>query len=205
MFNTRLMVLAGLAFFVSPWAHAAVFFNELHYDNAGMDLNEGVEIAAAAGTDLAGYRILLYNGSNGSVYRDVLIKGVISDQQEGFGTLFFALTAIQNGPDAIALVDASGDVLQFLSYEGAFTASEGAAAGLTSVDIGVAELSDTLAGTSLQLAGIGNEAQHFNWIVGNASRGLINEQQSFAAVPLPGALPLFLCALGGLSLSRKQQ
>ena len=38
---------------------------------------------------------------------------------------------IQNGsPDGMALVDAPGQVLEFLSYEGAFTATNGPAAGL---------------------------------------------------------------------------
>ncbi|CTP92276.1 hypothetical protein XTPLMG730_3436 [Xanthomonas translucens pv. phlei] len=47
-------------------AQAAVFINELHYDNAGAagESGEGVEIVATAGESLSGYKVYLYNGSN---------------------------------------------------------------------------------------------------------------------------------------------
>jgi DNA/RNA endonuclease G (NUC1) len=49
---------------------------------------------------------------------------------------------IQNGsPDGFALVDAGGQVVEFLSYEGAFAGVGGPAGGLVAVDIGVAESS----------------------------------------------------------------
>ncbi|HET8785989.1 MAG TPA: DNA/RNA non-specific endonuclease, partial [Candidatus Limnocylindrales bacterium] len=58
---------------------------------------------------------------------------------------------IQNGsPDGMALVDAQSHVVEFLSYEGTFTASDGPAAGMVSTDIGVAETNSTPAGSSLQ-------------------------------------------------------
>ena len=44
----------------------SVWINEFHYDNAGGDVAEGVEIAGEAGTDLSGYSIVLYNGSSSS-------------------------------------------------------------------------------------------------------------------------------------------
>lgn len=46
-------------------AQPEVWINELHYDNIGVDSNEGFEIAGAAGTDLGNYSVYLYNGSNG--------------------------------------------------------------------------------------------------------------------------------------------
>ena len=42
-----------------------VFVNELHYDNAGADEGEFFEIVGPAGTDLTGWSVELYNGSNG--------------------------------------------------------------------------------------------------------------------------------------------
>ena len=39
-----------------------VFINEIHYDNTGTDANEFIEIAGPAGTNLAGYSLVLYNG-----------------------------------------------------------------------------------------------------------------------------------------------
>ena len=40
-----------------------VFINEIHYDNAGTDSGEFVEIAGLAGTDVTGWSIVLYNGN----------------------------------------------------------------------------------------------------------------------------------------------
>src|SRR5580765_6132693 len=40
-----------------------IFISELHYDNAGTDLGEFVEITAPAGTDLSGWALVRYNGA----------------------------------------------------------------------------------------------------------------------------------------------
>ena len=64
--------------------------------------------------------------------------------------MFVDTPGIQNGsPDGLALVDAGGAVVEFLSYEGSFTATSGNANGLVSVDIGVSEPGPI--GQSLQL------------------------------------------------------
>lgn len=189
-------------------AHATtVFFNELHYDNAGSDKGEGVEIAGAAGVDLNGYEVLLYNGGNGQVYASLALDGVIGDQQGGFGTLFFGLSGVQNGgPDGLALVDPSGSVVQFLSYEGAFAAVDGAAAGMQSQDIGVAEDSSQPIGMSLQLTGTGSAYSDFVWAGAQTQTyGQINAGQTFAPVPVPPAIALFAGALGGLGAMRRRR
>src|SRR5690606_3568524 len=101
--------------------------NELHYDNDGTDAGEAIEIAGPAGTDFGGCSIVLYNGANGTVYGTTALAGVIPDEQNGFGTVTvtYGTNGIQNGaPDGIALAGADG-VIQFLSYEGTFTAMEG--------------------------------------------------------------------------------
>lgn len=180
------------------------FINELHYDNNGVDVGEGVEIAGAAGTVLDGWSLLLYNGSSGSLYRTVELGGTIGNQADGYGTLFFDTGALQNGgPDGLALVDGDGLVQQFLSYEGAFVASDGAAAGLSSLEIPLAESSDTLAGWSLGLVGSGVSYEDFVWSAELQSYGAVNAGQSFSVVPLPATLPLFVCALGVLFRGRR--
>ncbi|MGG6241551.1 endonuclease/exonuclease/phosphatase family protein [Nodosilinea sp. AN01ver1] len=131
----------------------SVFISEFHYDNTGTDVGEFIEIAGPAGTDLSGWSLVLYNGNGGTVYNTVALSGVIADQSNGHGTVVvdFPSNGIQNGaPDGLALVDGLGNVVEFLSYEGSFTAVGGAADGLTSVDIGVAETGDTAVGQSLQ-------------------------------------------------------
>lgn len=157
------------------------FINEIHYDNAGTDTDEFVEVAGMAGLDLSGYSIVLYNGSGGAPYSTITLSGVIADQQGGMGTLGFNKSGIQNGsPDGLALVDGEGNVIQFLSYEGAFTAVGGAADGMTSEDIGVSEASTSAVGDSLQLGGTGTAYADFSWQGSSASTfALVNNNQTF--------------------------
>jgi predicted extracellular nuclease len=159
-----------------------VWINEINYDPAGTDTGEYLEIAGLAGTDLNGWKVVLYNGANGASYATYNLTGVIGDQANGFGFSNLLVTpnnTFQNGPDAIALVDSYGRVIQFLSYEGTFTATNGPAMGMTSTDIGVFEANAPL-GTSLQLVGTGSSYGDFTWDHTVASTaGSSNEGQSF--------------------------
>ena len=96
---------------------ATIFINEFHYDNAGNDENEGVEIAGPAGTDLTGWSLVPYDGFNGLSYSVMTpLSGTIPNLQNGYGTIFFAIADLQNGaPDGIALVDDSSTLIMFLS------------------------------------------------------------------------------------------
>ncbi|GAA0649647.1 hypothetical protein GCM10009424_27910 [Sphingomonas ursincola] len=181
---------------IAPAPIANVFVNELHYDNAGGDVNEAIEVAGVAGTNLAGWRIVLYNGNGGVAYaatggsaNGIALSGIIPDQSNGFGTLSFPAPGIQNGaPDGFALVDNLGRVVQFLSYEGTFTATNGPAAGLTSTDIGVAQDGDAI-GTSLQLTGTGSSYEDFVWAPAQTStNAAANTGQSFLSPNAPGEL-----------------
>ncbi|NNF16248.1 MAG: hypothetical protein HKN70_05840 [Gammaproteobacteria bacterium] len=195
--NRALMI--GLLCSAPGAAATTIFINEFHYDNNGADVNEGIEIAAAAGTNLSGLHLVLYNGSNGTSYADTALKGIVPDQYGGYGTLYFALPGIQNGPDGIVLATIDGEVLQFLSYEGVFIANEGVAAGMTSVDIGIFETPDSDLLSSLQLVGNGVVFDDFTWIQTDASPGFLNAGQVFTApVPLPGTVVLMISALGAL-------
>ncbi len=167
------------------------FINEIHYDNNGIDAGEAIEIAARAGTDLTGWSLVLYNGNTPSaavVYDTLVLSGVVADMGDGWGVLPFAysIDGIQNGGnDAIALVDAGGNVVQFIGIEGTATAVDGPAAGMTSVDIGVAESGTTPVGHSMQLTGAGPA---YTWTASAAnSFGAINAGQSFPSPPpVPG-------------------
>ena len=170
------------AFSLNP---ATVFINEIHYDNAGTDAGEFVEIAGPAGTDLTGWTIELYNGSGGARYDSDVLSGTIPDQQNGYGTvsIVYPSNGIQNGaPDGIALVNGT-TVVQFLSYEGSFTATSSTANGLVSTDIGVAETGGASepAGLSLQLTGTGTTYQDFTWQgPADDTPGAVNTGQTFS-------------------------
>ncbi|WP_344842084.1 ExeM/NucH family extracellular endonuclease [Celeribacter arenosi] len=126
--------------------------NELHYDNAGADQGEFIEVRVNAGADVSLVTVELYNGSNGTVYNTLALSvgDVTSDGTYDYYVINLPSNGLQNGsPDGLALID-DGAVVEFLSYEGEMTATAGAAIGLTSTDIGVSEASSAEIGTSLQ-------------------------------------------------------
>ena len=171
-------------------ATAAVFINEIHYDDATAsgDTGERVEVVATAGESLGGYRIYLYNGSTPSAAvtydNDLVPTGSMATcgGSVRIATVAYPSNGIQNGAnDAIALVDGSGTLVQFLSYEGAVTGSNGPAAGRTSTSLPVSETGSTAAGTSLQLGGSGNSYAHFSWQAsGSQTFGACNRNQTFS-------------------------
>ncbi|MBA2390400.1 MAG: ExeM/NucH family extracellular endonuclease [Geodermatophilaceae bacterium] len=141
------LALAGPA--VADHTTSGVFISEFHYDNVSTDSGEAIEVQAPEGTDLTGWSLVLYNGSGGAVYDTDLLSGVVDDSQ--VVVVEYPSNGIQNGsPDGIALVDDSGAVQEFLSYEGTMTAVGGPADGQLSVDVGVEETGDTPVGHSLQ-------------------------------------------------------
>ncbi|MEO0627921.1 MAG: hypothetical protein AAFY91_13085, partial [Bacteroidota bacterium] len=163
-----------------------LFINELHYDNTGTDVGEFVEIAGTAGIDLADYEIYAYEGFDGDFDEVVQLSGIIPDEGNGFGALAFTRTELptgffENGPnDGIALVEiANGTVVDFISYEGTVTATDGPGSGMTSTDIGE-ESANTAIGESLQRTGTGCDAASFTTGGPSAdSPGLLNTGQIF--------------------------
>lgn len=162
---------------VNPNAEEDIWINEIHYDNDGIDSDEGVEIAGTANTVLSEYSLILYNGLNGTLYNSNALTGTLDDEDCGFGAAWFGFSQLQNETEGIALVKGT-NVIQFLSYEGVLTATDGPAAGMTSIDIGVHETAVTV-GYSLQLEGTGTAYSDFNWTNAQPhSRGLLNSNQT---------------------------
>jgi uncharacterized protein len=86
--NTALAVLSVLNLGMTAQAATPVFINEIHYDNAGTDAGEAIEIVGPAGTDLTGWQVILYNGANGQSYSSVTLNGVLPDESgSGMGTV----------------------------------------------------------------------------------------------------------------------
>ncbi len=163
------------ALFLGSLANAQdVRISEIHYDNAGTDTGEAIEISAPAGTDLTGWSVVLYNGSGGAAYDTDALSGVVAAScgDRGVVVVNYAANGIQNGsPDGIALVNGT-TVVQFLSYEGTFTAVGGPANGLLSTDIGALQDGGGPVGQTLARNAAGT------WSLGNSTFGACNDNGS---------------------------
>ena len=145
----------------TPTPPPTVHFSELHYDNSGTDVNEKIEIEGPAGTDLTGWSVVLYGGDatpDFSMYSTTDLGVTIPATCGGTGVIVidYSVNGIKNAkfngvgnPAGMALVDNTGTVVEFLSYEGTFTALDGPAAGRLSIDMGVSEDPPPAAGNSL--------------------------------------------------------
>jgi DNA/RNA endonuclease G (NUC1) len=164
-----------------------VRISEIHYDNAGTDVGEAIEVSGPAGTDLTGWQLVLYNGNGGASYGTTTLSGTIPATCDPRGVVVteYPSNGIQNGsPDGVALVDETGTVVEFLSYEGVFAAVGGPADGLTSTDIGVSEGGSDPVGESLQRAGDGT------WSAPATSTfGVCNDNVTPPPPPPPPSLP----------------
>ncbi len=178
-----------------------VWINEIHYDNASTDTNEGVEVAGTAGMDLSYYMILGYNGGDGATYISNTLAGVIDDEGCGYGAVWVDMPDLQNGPDALALVNHGTSVVQFLSYEGAVVATEGPAIEMTATDLGVDE-AGTETAKSLQLTGTGTNYAQFAWAgpSNTASRGVLNTLQAIYPCGSGSNQPPVLTPIGARSV-----
>lgn len=183
----RPIAIGLIMLFSSGWAVGQVpnaWINEIHYDNASGDANEGIEIVIrnSASWNLSLLRVDFYNGNNGESYANKTVNLFDVGVTAGSYTIYSKkVTGIQNGaPDGMAL-SYNGTLIQFLSYEGTILASEGVASGVTSDDIGVAETSSTTTTQSLQLTGFGYDYSGFTWAVpATATFGSINNAQTFS-------------------------
>ncbi|MGZ5403099.1 MAG: ExeM/NucH family extracellular endonuclease [Nocardioides sp.] len=177
-----------------PSPESTVFVNEIHYDNDGVDAGEFVEIANTTGADLTGWDVVFYNGSNGTSSGTSPLSGTAEVQT-------VTVAGIQNGsPDGVALVNAADGLVQFLSYEGPMTATNGPANGVTSTDIGVVEAGTEPVGQSLQLTGTGATYGDFTWTGPvDDSPGSVNTDQTFTGGGGP-AQPVASCGEGALAV-----
>ncbi|GIJ35680.1 ExeM/NucH family extracellular endonuclease [Micromonospora sediminimaris] len=145
---TTLILSGGTTAFADP-APTTPFISEIHYDNVGTDTGEAIEVEGPVGFDLTGWQIVLYNGASGAAYDTRTLTGVVP--AAGVIVETYPSNGIQNGsPDGVALVAPDGDVAEFLTYEGTFTAVGGPADGRDGVDVGVQETASTPTGHSLQ-------------------------------------------------------
>ena len=205
--KTLSLISASVLALAANAAASTVFISEFHYDNAGGDVGEFVEIYVQNGTTLADVTVTLYNGSNGTNYNSETADQMTSGGTVTLGGVDFNIYAwtvagIQNGsPDGIA-IDVAGDVCEFISYEGGggdFAATNGPASGLTSTNVGVSETSSTTIGSSIER--IDNA-----WVVvADDSPGVANAGLTTNPLAVPEPSTAFLGGLALLGLFRRRR
>ena len=114
----------------------AGYFSEVGYQDAPPNF---FEVAVPAGTDVSGYSIAIYDASG--VLQTTMPFGppdVTHFGHDVYSFDEFSPGGIEYGAsEAIALIDGSGTVVQFVSFEGkSVTPATGPAAGVTSRDLG---------------------------------------------------------------------
>jgi predicted extracellular nuclease len=168
-------------------APTSPFVSEIHYDNAGADVGEFVEVEFPAGTTSDGWKVVLYNGNGGVVYDAVSRQPLPSVTGSAVAVIDYPATAgVQNGsPDGLALVRPDGTVAEFLSYEGTFTAVGGPANGMTSTDIGVSQSGSEAAGLTLSRR-YNTDTQALEWLAPAAgTKGAVNPTYTPEPPPPP--------------------
>ena len=168
------------------------WINEFHYDNVGTDQGEFVEVALENASLFAhsAIKFYLYNGSDGGTYGD---SYTIANFTEGnvindvtFFYYNFPTNGIQNGPDGFALSYDDGtkgeEVIEFISYEGSFSATNGIASGQTSMNINVSESGTTPIGSSIGLEGTGTNPNTMTWT--NFSTSTVGSPNNDQALPV---------------------
>jgi len=167
---------------------ADVFINEFHYDNTSTDEGEFVEVVVGPGFtgDLDDVELLLYTGNSGELYgAGHSLDDFVEGPQTASGHRVFSklISGIQNGsPDGLALT-VDGVVAELISYEGEFTATEGPANGMVSVDVDVQQSSSGAVGkNAIGRTGVGAVGSDFDWIRFDGldhSPGNSNDGQTF--------------------------
>ena len=112
--------------------------------------------------------------------------------------LVWDISGIQDGgPDGIVLYQNDGDVIEFLSYEGTFMASDGVAESLISTDIGYSEGGWADEQYSLQRVGSGASdiVDGRRWLRARKTRGAMNLFQTFVECTSVSPAGIILCLI----------
>ncbi len=195
-------------------AHAAVFINEIDYDQPGVDNAEFIELAGTAGTNLSGWSLQLMNGATDMSYGTVTLPNFTFTDETGTGWGFFvagrpsvvgndfdlgADNSVQNGPsDGAQLIDPSSAIVQYVEYGGT------ALTGPNDITpVGVAD-GNVLANTSIYKTGTGSSFGDFTWDnqFGMNTPGALNPGETLTAVPEPVGLSLVVGAI--LAMGRRR-
>jgi hypothetical protein len=202
-----------------------LYFNEIRANDSGTDDGEFIELIGPAGTDLAGFQIIHYNGSDasdGGIWTHTIGAFTIPDDgiidNDGTALGFYVLGAtsvtnvdesdnwtndrLQNGPDGLVLYDNLGNILDAFAWEGAGDMAIDdpgtlTTEGSTSADnyLHVA-LDDDAGDNSLQAPNDVLGDSGSGWTLAVATPGALNGNQISGDISLPVQLSSFTARAG---------
>lgn len=165
------------------------WINEIHYDNAGTDQNEFVEVVVIDPENyyLGDLALYMYNGYDGKCYcLDTVDEFDLCGRFDQYQFYVWYHHGIQNDTEGMQLVF-KDTTLDILAYEGSFIGATDPGTGLEFPDICVCEPSSSTPTNSIYLSG----TQGSEWIYGTATPGQINPGQSFSESSSPIELNYF--------------
>lgn len=191
---------------------APVWINEAGINDDGVDDMEFVELCGVAGTDITGYQIQFFNGSDGSNYATHTIGSfTFTDQENGFGfyvavpasspdfdpkdEIMGGVNSIQNGEyDAIRLANPAGETVHLFAYQSDSCVNY-YKDGIPHWADDFTPLADsTWTSNTLYKVGEGGMQPEFTWETGMQTPRAVNNSQIL--VPEPGSMiALFICII----------
>jgi hypothetical protein len=165
-----------------------LFLSELHYQNEGVDVDEGVEITGEAGLDLSNYQVIIYKGNDFEAIVD--LQDTIPNQVDNAGAVWIPLPGLFEA-GSIGLYNKVTDrVVEIFAYRINSTTLEGGPAdGMSppSIPISAQEDNNTPSNFSIQRGGTGSCPSPTSPWDGPmlSSPGIINASQG---APLPISL-----------------
>jgi len=134
--------------------------NEFHYDNAGIDVDEFIEICFGPDSNpgnIEEYACWIYDQYGGAVSNIGLDEFTLGGSSNGF-TFYTYMMPLDDFQIGIGI---SIDIPIFISYEGIVEATNGPYEGYLSEDVGVYESEYTPEGSSIALEGEGASYRDF--------------------------------------------
>lgn len=125
-------IVVALLLSAYSYSQSKPFISEINYS----ETDSGIEITGTSGTNLEGWSLIFYKGTSKKMYDSFELYGTIT----GEGKAWYTISGINNGHPkgaAIALLDINDEVIEFLSYGGAFVPKDGPLKGIESTDIGI--------------------------------------------------------------------
>jgi hypothetical protein len=201
-----------------------VYINEIRANDDGADDREFIELIGPAGTDISGFQIIHYNGTeslDGGLWSHTIGTFTLPDDgitdASGKALGFYVLGCgnnsidacdevvpgvLQNGEDGLILYDASSNILDAVAWQGAGDMATDDPGTVTTSPPASADnylhitMDDDAGDRSLQAPNNVFNDDGSGWIVDSATVGSINRSQGDHDIQLPVQLTFFTASAG---------